>query len=203
MSEPTKDGQHPAESIRDIILDEFQKGNIVVATPEGLRKTSMKEFIKQPVEGMLYDLNRDEATILTLIKENNKWINDFAVCKVIQELKSLTFKERPKEFIICAANHYNDGVVRNHGPKNIERGFVTSGRRHHDCIQTFADIVGFPYNEVGKTIMQTEIQGFLTNTNRFVDRKEAYKIAFEADQIYGPNKGQSENSIGLTSEDLY
>jgi hypothetical protein len=47
------------------------------------------------------------------------------------------------------------------------------------------------------------IQGFLTSENRFVDRKEAYTIAFNADQIIGPNRGDPENSIGLTSEDLY
>lgn len=64
-------------------------------------------------------------------------------------------------------------------------------------------IVGFPYDDNGTRIHRTEVQGFLTNTNRFVTRKEAYKIAFEANQIIGPNKGRSENSIGLTSEDLY
>lgn len=108
-----------------------------------------------------------------------------------------------KEYILCAANYYDDGEVRTHRPKNIESGFVVCGRRHHNCISTFIQIVGFPYTDEGHAIHSTEIQGFLTNTDRFVDRKEAYKIAFEADQIKGPNKGYSENSIGLTSEDLY
>lgn len=109
----------------------------------------------------------------------------------------------PKERIICAANCYNDVEDHEHQPINVKVGFVTCGRRHHNCIGTFAQIVGFPYNEKALKIMRTEIQGFLTNTNRFVNRKEAYKIAFEADQIIGPNKGYSENEIGLTSEDLY
>lgn len=108
-----------------------------------------------------------------------------------------------KERIICAANYYNDGIEHVHEPKNIKVGFVTCGRRHHNCISTFAQIVGFPYDEAGLKLMQTEEQGFLTDTNRFVDRKEAYKIAFLSDQIIGPNKGCEENSIGLTSEDLY
>jgi hypothetical protein len=47
------------------------------------------------------------------------------------------------------------------------------------------------------------IQGFLTDKNRFVDRQEAYKIAFEQNQIIGPNKGYETNCVGLTSEDLY
>ncbi|MCC6818622.1 MAG: hypothetical protein IT245_07015 [Bacteroidia bacterium] len=46
-------------------------------------------------------------------------------------------------------------------------------------------------------------KGFLTSENRFVDRKEAYTIAFNANQIIGPNKGIPTNDIGLTSEDLY
>ncbi len=107
------------------------------------------------------------------------------------------------EFIICAANYYNDGIVRVHKPKNIEIGFVTCGRRHHNCISTFAQIVGFPYSDEAHKIHLTEEQGFLTSYDRFVSRKEAYKIAFAADQIQGPNNGREENSIGLTSEDLY
>jgi len=42
-----------------------------------------------------------------------------------------------------------------------------------------------------------------TNKNRFVNRKEAYQIAFNANQIIVPNKGYPINSIGLTSEYLY
>lgn len=109
----------------------------------------------------------------------------------------------PKEFIICAANWYNDKKKHERQPKNIIEGFTVCGRRHHNCIGTFAQIVGFPYTQAGHEIHETEIQGFLTNTNRFVSRKEAFEIARDANQIQGPNKGQQENSIGLTSEDLY
>ncbi len=112
-------------------------------------------------------------------------------------------KPTKKEFIICAANHYDDGKKHTHCPKNVWRGFVTCGRRHHNCISTFAQIVGFPYSPESQKLHNTEVQGFLTNTNRFVDRKEAYTIAFNADQIIGPNKGCPTNLIGLTSEDLY
>lgn len=108
-----------------------------------------------------------------------------------------------KEFILCAANFYDDGVERVHQPVNVKTGFVVCGRRHHNCINTFAMIVGFPYSKRAHEIQDTEIQGFLTNTNRFVDRKEAFEIAKNADQIIGPNKGQDDNHIGLTSEDLY
>lgn len=108
-----------------------------------------------------------------------------------------------KEIILCAANWYDDGKEYVHQPRNIKTGFVTCGHRHHNCIGIFAQIVGFPYDENGLKLLRMEVQGFLTQTNRFVDRKEGYKIAFESDQIIGPNKGYPENSIGLTSEDLY
>lgn len=107
------------------------------------------------------------------------------------------------EFILSAANYYNDGKIHEHQPKNIEIGFVVCGRRHHNCIGTFALIAGFPYNEFWTKVDNTEIQGFITNTNRFVNRKEAYQIAYNANQIIGCNKGCPTNSIGLTSEDLY
>jgi len=108
-----------------------------------------------------------------------------------------------KEHILCAANYYDDGEKYIHRPTNIDYGYVICGRRHHNCMFTFAQVVGFPYNERALEIKQTEVQGFLTNTNRFVDRREAYNIAYAANQIIGPNKGVSTNEIGLTSEDLY
>lgn len=72
--------------IKEKVVDEYKKGNIVVAGIEGLQSMPIKEFIKQPTEGILYDLNRDEATVLTFL-DDPKWINDFAVAKVITELK--------------------------------------------------------------------------------------------------------------------
>ena len=101
-----------------------------------------------------------------------------------------------KEYILCAANHYDDGEKMIHGPKNIESGFVICGRRHHNCINMFAKMVGFPYDENGHKLMRTERQGFLTNTDRFVEREEAAQIAFECGQI-------TQHKIVLYSEDLY
>lgn len=100
------------------------------------------------------------------------------------------------ERILCAANYYNDNIKHVHTAKNVEIGFLTCGRRHHNCISTFAQIMGFPYSKESLVIMNTEIQGFLTNTDRFVNRIEAAKIAFEAGQI-------KEQLKTLYSEDLY
>lgn len=75
------------EEIKNKILEEYKKGNIVVATFEGLQGMPINEFIKQPVEGMLYDLNRNESVVLTFLPDP-KWVNDYAVAQVIRALKS-------------------------------------------------------------------------------------------------------------------
>lgn len=105
-----------------------------------------------------------------------------------------------EEYIICAANYYNDGKKHTFNPKNIDIGFVVCGHRHHNCIQTFAQIVGFPYNQKAIEIMNTEIQGFLTNTNKFVDRQQALIIAENANQLI---EGEPIAADGLHSENIY
>lgn len=75
------------EDIKDKILEEYEKGNVVIADFEGLKVTKLKDFVQQPVEGLLYDLNRIEPVVLTFLPDP-KWVNDYAVAKVIRELKS-------------------------------------------------------------------------------------------------------------------
>lgn len=87
------------ESIRDFILAESRKGNVVCAGLEGLQIASLDEFIKQPAEGILYDLNRLPEVVLTFI-DDPKWINDYAVQMVITRLRELVKDaelERQKE----------------------------------------------------------------------------------------------------------
>ncbi len=102
------------------------------------------------------------------------------------------------EKILCAAIWYKDQLKPVHTVTNCETGVVLCGHRHAHIIHQHVSLLGKSAFEMGEYV-----QGFLTNRNRFVDRKEAYKIAFENNQIIGPNKGYSENAIGLTSEDLY
>lgn len=72
--------------IKDFVLKEYKNGNIVIADIEGLKTMPIKEFIKQDAEFMLYDLNRSEIVVLTFI-DDPKWVNDYAVAKVIRLLK--------------------------------------------------------------------------------------------------------------------
>ena len=75
------------QNFRDKILSEYNKGNIVFMDFEGLKSCNIDSFLSQPLEGILYDLNRDEVTILTLINDK-KWVNDFALTKLLRHLHS-------------------------------------------------------------------------------------------------------------------
>ena len=71
------------KSVCDWVLSEWDKGNLVYADIEGLKSIKFEDFIKQPLEGMLYDINRDTATILTFL-DDPKWVNDFALTKLLE-----------------------------------------------------------------------------------------------------------------------
>ena len=95
-----------------------------------------------------------------------------------------------QEYILCSAIWYQDGEIYVHQPKNIEMGFVICGRRHHNIVNTIGQKFYF------RTAENSHVQGFLTNLDRFVDRKEAAQIAFNYGQIPALKKE-------LFSEDLY
>ena len=70
------------------IREKEQEGKICLMTCEGLISCDLDKFVSQNAEGILYDLNRDKATTLTLAnQENLRWINDYAVAVVITKLK--------------------------------------------------------------------------------------------------------------------
>ena len=96
-------------------------------------------------------------------------------------------------YVICAAIWFNDGKKHKHQPRNIDSGFVVAGRRHHNVFLTVADIKDVPYKDYGYS---ENIQGFLTSDDRFVNRKEAGQIAFDAGQT-------AKLTECLFSEDLY
>jgi len=126
------------------------------------------------------------------------------------------------EHIICAAIHYDNGLHYNfHDTYGIDTGFVLAGYRHpHICsvlpenpyylkrlfnevnketIQKYEELkVKYGWQEEGLTRCKC-VQGFLTSKGRFVDRKEAWKIARAAGQI--DDNGGCERE--LFSEDLY
>ena len=98
-----------------------------------------------------------------------------------------------KEYIICAAIWINNETQYVHQPNNISSGYVVCGQRHHNCFMTVSIIRG---EDIKKSDYGHVIQGFLTSDNRFLNRKEAGELAFNAGQI------ETETDC-LFSEDLY
>lgn len=118
-----------------------------------------------------------------------------------------------KEFILCAAVWYNDGQKHDHQPKNIEVGFVVTGRRHSNCYATVKAIAGMD-EAIKLKVMNVEArmspedfknsQGFITSLDRYVNRKEAWKIAKEMGQIqFGLEAYENREDSILYSENLY
>lgn len=91
------------------------------------------------------------------------------------------------EFIICAAIRHDD------------TGKIYYGHRHNHCLDA-------SNGELSWTLSRQEInkikrtQGFITNLNRFVDRKEALQIALSNNQVLDLNEVRGNE---LYSEDLY
>jgi len=98
-----------------------------------------------------------------------------------------------QEYIICAANWYKVPTSKSeHLPKNIDYGIVVCGRRHHNIFATVAKI-SEDFMHDTKGVCE---QGFLTSKDRWVDRKDAGLIAYQAGQTTDLRKQ-------LFSEDLY
>ena len=99
-------------------------------------------------------------------------------------------------YIICAAIWFKDGNKYSHQPRNVDSGLVVCGRRHHNCFLTAFELNGGKKIEGLNEVNGRAMQGFLTSDDRFVDRKEAGKIAFNAGQTVKLTEC-------LFSEDLY
>ena len=75
------------DEVYKVIRENEDKGFVTIMSIDGLMSIPIDEFIKQPTEGLLYDLNRDKLTTITLGSEGNvRWVNDYAVALVIEYL---------------------------------------------------------------------------------------------------------------------
>ena len=73
----------------DEILDGYNNGQLTYIDREGEHKISVKEFVKTGSDNVLQKRNRTEAVLLKVANaapEKLKWVNDFAMMKVINEL---------------------------------------------------------------------------------------------------------------------
>lgn len=102
------------------------------------------------------------------------------------------------ERIYSAAIWYKDLPTAKYMPTNIDKGVVVEGHRHADIIRTVLNLLGKRTTQFGENSAGETEQGFVTNTNRFVNRVEAMKIAREANQLI-----EETTFLELYSEDLY
>ena len=76
--------------LKTFIREKEREGKVCFMTCEGLMMVDIEDFVKQSTESLLYDLNRDKITTMTLASEDNlRWVNDYAVAVVITELKRI------------------------------------------------------------------------------------------------------------------
>ena len=107
------------------------------------------------------------------------------------------------EKIICAAIWFKELPLvrpdvlepRGFAPYNVDKGIVFCGWRHPNCLYQMVAMTGKSSFEAGENI-----QGFLTNKNRFVDREEAMIIAKRENQLVVDPTHVSDS---LFSEDIY
>ncbi|MBP5724140.1 MAG: hypothetical protein J6X18_11300 [Bacteroidales bacterium] len=98
---------------------------------------------------------------------------EYILCAAIKRIK-------PRD---CFKHYYNSDLY------NVELGF-----RHCDILTRFR----------GEVINNdADAQGFYTSRNRFVDRNEAFKIAYQANQIPIALYEERGENGKLYSEDLY
>lgn len=103
------------------------------------------------------------------------------------------------ERILCAAIWYKDLPTQTFLANNQDKGLIVLGHRHGQCIDVVKSLAGLRTVQFGPDSVGETVQGFLTSTNRFVDREEGWLIAEKANQIIQQSGGHGT----LYSEDLY
>lgn len=81
--------------ILEKVLSLQADNKITIMTIDGLYSMDINDFDKQPLEGKLYDLNRDRASLYTMANEgkNKRWINDLAMVYFIEYWSKLIEKQ--------------------------------------------------------------------------------------------------------------
>lgn len=75
------------EDLQNLILSKKKEGKIVFYNLEGLVEAKMENIVQQPASGLLWDLNRDMATLLSRASEDNPyWVNDLALANITEYL---------------------------------------------------------------------------------------------------------------------
>jgi hypothetical protein len=152
-------------------------------------------YLKKHIDLYRKQLQQGTVTNTPLFVEDQ-----LAFAEMISNQISEWEEDKPKEYILCAAIWYKEIPLKKNIeevlPKNCNKGLVVLGHRHTQCMWTMGCLTGFRSVTNAPDAAGEYEQGFLTNTNRFVNRKEAAEIAFNSNQI-------TNQKNELYSEDLY
>lgn len=84
----------------NIIREREKDGEVVIQTIEGLMAINIEDLLRQPIEGILYDLNRDTVTCATHIKNGVEgWINNYATALVLIHVIDELMRYRNQYFV--------------------------------------------------------------------------------------------------------
>lgn len=72
----------------DKILELKKENKVCYMAIDGLSYQDIDKFVEQDLDGMLYDLNRDKATLFNMANtsKNQRWINDLGLVHVFEYL---------------------------------------------------------------------------------------------------------------------
>lgn len=159
----------------------------------GIDAGDLKESIKQMGTVTQHTKKWGERKYPAFRKEwlRPEWYKTYDIA--VAEMERESNKDEDKEWILCSAIKRNyrreaDGNPYYEGQNDILD--IELGYRHHDIFRRFN------VNDDKEIDCHMEAQGFYTSKGRFVGRKEAAKIAYNAGQIKHPVST-------LFSENLY
>lgn len=81
------------QDIFDMQRKAFEEGKVLYNTCDGLMEAKIEDLVNQPTDGLLYDLNRDTATVLTNFDEQ-KLMNELATINVLKYLQKKYIQEK-------------------------------------------------------------------------------------------------------------
>jgi len=83
--------QKNKDELNEIIKQAEAENKICFMDYDGnLHSCNIKDFMKQPLDGMLYDLNRSPEVLMTIM--DLKFVNDYGMMLLVREL----YKENQK-----------------------------------------------------------------------------------------------------------
>ena len=143
-------------------------------------------------------------TVLTQEPFSDNEVQERIICAAIWYDNGLTYERQkhiygvPTGFVLCGYRHPDIVDVLPTNPHFLEEVFKDKEHNAEE-IQKYEELkYKYGWQEGGLTRCNT-VQGFMTSSGRFVDRREAWRIAFAYGQI-GEDGGYNHE---LFSEDLY